>query len=242
MPALNLAHQAFRSGQVGPLGWPHTPPQLTEGKVWAVGAYGDRDPVNVLDRLLARNRGTRAFWIGRTLSEVLSGNDRISIAGAEPIPLEGEWDAVYIYNPQGSGGAVDLDLQGRQLVKQNSGNVGVPGAGEFVVRATPVANATTVFTVYARAKITLSFVKTWTKVPAFGAACTMAVAGPGGNLLSAANISVAGLTTVTYQSATLTGTTSRLDLNPGDPVTITIVGGVGLTPGDLLVALGWAFR
>lgn len=239
---LELGHPAYRNGQVGSAAWFYTLPQLGEGKVWAIGKHGDKDPGYVLDCLIARNTGTLPYWIGRTLSDALSGYDRISIEADVPLPFEGEHDALYIYNPQGGGGTIDGDLTARQLPRRNSGHVGVPGNGEFVVRATPVANATTVFTITVRAKITLSFCKTWTKVPASGAACTMAVAGPGGNLLTATTVNVAALTTVTYETQALTATASRLDLNPGDQVTITIVGANGLTPGDLLVALGWTLR
>jgi len=241
--AFELAHPANVAGLVASAPFLHTPAQLGEGKVWAIGAYGDKDPGYVFGEATIRNTGTRTIYVGRTLSEALSGTDRIAIAAsAGDVRIEAEWDGLVVYNANGSGGGCDFAVFGRLLAKQNSGRVGRPGLGEFVVRATPVNNATTVYTVYARAKITLTYVKTWTKSPASGAACTLAAAGPGGNLLSAATVDVTALTTVTYQSQTLTATTSRLDLNPGDAVTLTVVGANGLTPGDLLVALGWSFR
>ena len=238
----DLSHNTFRSAGVRSAAWMHTPAQLGEGLVWAVGPYGDKDPGQVFDRARIRVTGTKPIYVAPTLSEVLSGTDRISIAASAELPIEGEHDALYIYNPNGSGGGADFFLQARRLAIRNSKSWGHPGNGEFVVRATPVNNATTVYTAYARAPITLSYVKTWTKAPASGAACSLAVAGPSGNLLSAATVDVTALTTVTYQSQTLTATTSRLNLDPGHAVTLTVVGANGLTPGDLLVALGWSFR
>lgn len=238
--ALELAHGAH--ALVGSAPFLHSISALGEGKLYAVGAYGDVDPGYVLDKVLIRNRGSRAFYVGKTPSEALAGVNRISLLGAEPLPLEGQCDALYIYDPQGSGGTIDADITAKQTRLQNSGRVGHPGCGEFGVRCTPVANATTVFTLYARAKLTLTHIKPWTKVPASAAACTAAFAGPGGNLLTATNIDVTALASVTYAAQTLTATASRLDLNPGDPITITIVGALGLSVGDLFFGLGWSLR
>lgn len=245
--ALDLGHRAYRQGQVGSAPFFLTPAQIGEGRVCAIGAYGDHDLQYVFDETVLANLGAEGIYIGRTLSDALAGTSRLNLAapgGDLPslTPLSGEHDALYVYNAQGSGGTADISLHGRLLPRRNSGGVGHPGNGEFVVRATPVANATTVFTITVRAKITVTFAKTWSKVPASGAACTLAIAGPGGNLLLAATVDVTGLTTVTYQTQALTATVSRLDLDPGQTITLTVVGGSGLTPGDLLVALGWSLR
>lgn len=240
--ALELAHNAYVNGGVDSAADYHTVPSIGEGELYGIGAYADKDPGYVLKKVLAVNRGTRSLWLGRTPSLALAGNDRKELKTTESLPCEGKVDTLWIYNAQGSGGAAALDFQWDQTNKQNSGRVGNPGYGEIGVRATPTANATRTIRVIARANCTLSFVKTWTKVPASGAACTFTVAGPGGNLLAAVSVDVTGLTTVTYQTQALTATTSRLDLNPGDEITITIVGALGLTPGDLLIVLGWTLR
>lgn len=241
---MTVEHAAYRQAQVFTEPWFLTPGSIAEGHCLAIGPYGDHDPGFVVVDGILRVAGAEDIYVARTLTEAVSGTARFLVpATTGELELRGEIDQIILHNAQGSGGATSCRLHGALTARRNSGKeAGHPGHGELVARATPVANATTVYTLSVRRKLTVSAVKTWTKVPASGAACTAAVAGGGNNLLSAASINVAALTTVTLESHTLTAEPANLDLDPGDSITITVVGGVGLTPGDLLVAIGYTLR
>ena len=241
---MSIEHAAYRTAQVFTEPYFLTPTTIAEGKAVVIGGYGDHDPGYVLVDGILRNVGAKPLYVARTLTEAVSGAARCVLpATTGELEIRGELDQLVLFNANGSAGSTDALFQAAATARKNSKKAGGhPGVGEYVVRATPVANATTIFTVTPRYPITVTGVKTWAKTPASGATCTAAVAGPAGNLLSAATIDVTGLTTVTLQAAALTATTARLDLAPGDPITITIIGGVGLTPGDLLFGLAYNLR
>lgn len=224
------------------------PATLPEGHAYAVCAHGDYDPGFVFEDLTIENHGAEDLYVARVGSEALAGIERNVVPAKSGdiigrLKIAGEVDGFVVHNAQGSGGSSQWQAQYALTAKQNSGGeVGHPGAGEFVVRATPPVNDTRTITLTARERITVTYFETWTKVPASGAACALSAAVPSGNLLSATNINVAGLTTVLLQSHPLTATVARRDLDPGQSITLTLVGAIGLTPGDLLVMIGTVRR
>lgn len=237
-------HPAYRAAGVFTEPFVHNA-TIGEGLAVVLGPKGDRDPGFVLSDLVLYNTGAKDLYVAPTLTEAVSGEARYPMATGSAIPLElaADIDQLVLFNANGSAGSTTAKLSASRTARRNSGReAGHPGNGEFVIRATPVANNTVVYSVTPRKPITLSAFKTWSKVVPSGAACTAALASGGKNLLSVATIDLTALTTVTLQSHTLTATVADRNIDAGVPITLTIVGGAGLTPGDLLAALTHSLR
>lgn len=242
---MNQSYSSPAMAAVGALSepWLHRPSTLAEGHVYVYGAGGDFDPGFVLEDVLITNDGGEDLFVATTLTGAVGTARGKVLATTGTRRIEGPVDSIVLHNAQGSGGVAQWDIQARRTAIRNVGKAaGHPGHGELHRRATPVANATTPYTLTVRQRLTITSCKTWTKVPASGATCTLAVSARGNNLLSAATVNVTTLTTVTLQSHALTATAAHLDLEVGDTITLTVVGGAGLTPGDLLAALGYTLR
>lgn len=237
-----VTHRAYRAAQVASEPFLYTSASIGEGTALVIGPCGDKDPGSVLADLRVAVTGGEDLLVGRTLTEALSSTDRYAVpASSGTLDVFAEVDQLVCLNVQGSGGATAVKLSGARTPKRNSKTRGGhPGHGEFVVRATPVANDTVSYTVTAPHDLVLTACKTYSKTVPSGSSCRVHLEDQdNANLLSGFFVDATGLTTVTLQSHTLTATSTRLVIGAGETITIRIVGGAGLTPGDLLVALAY---
>lgn len=242
---MSIENPAYRAAQVftEPLFW--TPAQLADGTLAVIGPLGDLNPRSVLCDVRIDSVGAKQVYVAKRLVDVISGVNRFAIpATSGLLELRGDVDTLYIYNVSGSAGTADVKVQAALTARKNSGWLGGhPAHGDIGIRATPVANAVTVYAGIAPWDITVTACKTWSKVVCSGGTgCTATVTGNGNNLLNTANINVQLLTTATLQSQALTATTANLNIDRGKPIVVTVTGTVGITPGDLLFALEYTLR
>lgn len=220
---------------------------LGEGIVYAIGPGGDKNPSFVLDEVWVRNTGSKDIYVGKGLVGAVAGSDeQILVAAGKDELLRGPFASLALYNLNGSGGAGAFNLDAKKLhVANHSRAGGHPGHGEIFGRLVGVGNAAVPIALKSPAKIRVTGVRTWSKVVPSSAAGTFlgTVSGRGNNLLSATNINLKALTTVTLQTQALTATTASLDLEPDEDIVITgTSNNVDLVPGDVLFSILYDLR
>ncbi|MFO0749120.1 MAG: hypothetical protein U1F43_26180 [Myxococcota bacterium] len=130
--------------------------------------------------------GGKDVYVSTTLTGAVSGTGRFLVpATTGSLEVRGEVDQLVLFNANGlSQHRCEVPGLANRTQERWQGS-GTPRTGEFVVRATPVNNNTVVYSIPVRYGLTVSAIKTWSKTVPTGAACTLAVAGGGHNLLSA---------------------------------------------------------
>lgn len=222
---------------------------LAQGAVYIVGPYGDHVPGVVLHDLEVYNADNADdIWVGPTLTDVLTaGGNRARVQAGKSRILPGPWAQFVVHLPSTAAGTVVWGF-----AALNKGQVGTdkigghPGHGELVARVTLVQNAAAAHAFHFNRNVTMSAGKFFSAAKNTSAAGT--ILGKirdeaGDDLLNTASYDLEGLTNGVLAAATLTATTSRLDIDAGKTATFTgTSNNADMAEGDLAVAIGYTLR
>lgn len=227
----------------------HTPPSgIGDGHVFAYGVDGDLNLGRAMADVEIANTGTRDLYAAFGLKSAVAGDDyrRLIPAGKSRF-LAGVVEQLVLYNTSGSGGAALAEVAYTELPVLNSAHPnGHPGHGSSIFRIANSPNAAVVKTREIQIPITVTGVVVWAKSKrtSAGGAYTLAIAGAGNNILSAATYDLEGITNAVLASVGLSATPAHLNLDPGDDLVVTVTSdNADLTAGgDLMIEVLWTPR